>query len=354
LKKKVLHIIIKSSYDGAAVYPVRLTEKMKEYDHTIISCFKGNAFEEILAKGIKCENLINSNNISYKYLLLKYWRLIKYLRKNSFDIIHYHQGGVGILLLGFFYRKKAKVIHHLHSGNLIGDNRKQSISNLHIIILKYLATRTQQVAVAKHVFDEYATRIKATQNLKLIRNSQPFTFKKKESRTNSIGYIGRFTKEKGFPFAIDISKKLNEIKPDLKFIFMGEESKTISNRYRQELTNSDFIIPTLDVQKFYKSIDLALFLSTAPESFPLVVMEAFSFDIGVIAFPITGVVEMLGSEYPLYVRSSEEVIDKLILYYSDKINLDNLSQIHENVTKEYRFGEMLTAIKQIYSQCLNT
>jgi glycosyltransferase involved in cell wall biosynthesis len=203
------------------------------------------------------------------------------------------------------------------------------------------------------VFDEYASNIKLTQNLKLIRNSQPFPFEKKESRTNSIGYIGRFTKEKGFPFAIDISKKSNEIKPDLKFIFMGEEAKTISDSYRQELTNSDFIIQSFEVQKFYKSIDLALFLSTAPESLPLVVMESISFDTGVIAFPITGVIEILGNDYPLYVKSSEEVMEKLKLYYSDKINLDELRQIHERISKENDYNKMLTAIDKLYSECLS-
>ena len=353
MKKKILHIIIKSSYDGAAVYPVRLCDKIDEYDHRIISCFKGNAYEEILNKGIKCENLLSSHNISFKYLPLKYWRLIKYLRKNSFDIIHYHQGGIGILLLAFCFRNKAKVIHHLHSGNLIGDNTKLSISTLHLIILKYLATRTHQVAVAKHVFVEYSNNVKEIRNLELIRNSQPFTFKKKECKTNSIGFIGRFTKEKGFNIAIQNFKQWAEIKSNLKMIFMGEESRIYSSSFYKELSNIRFLPPTFDTQNFYKNVDLVLFLSTAPESLPLVVMEAISFDNGVIAFPITGVIEILGNDYPLYVKSTEEVIEKLELYYSDKIDLDELSHIHERINKEYSYEEMLTAIKQLYSQCLS-
>ena len=352
MKRKILHIIIKTSYDGAAVYPIRLCDNLKEYDQTIISCFKGNAFDEILAKGIKCENLINSDNISYKYLLLKYWRLIKYLRKKSYDIIHYHQGGIGILLLVFFFRKDASVIHHFHSGNLIGDNTKQNISFLHLIILKYLSGRTKQIAVAKHVFDEYRKKVKQTQNLRLIKNSTPFVFRKKEKMMNSIGFIGRITKEKGFHIAIDISKKLTEIKPDLKLIFMGEGAMNISSRYRKELTDSEFIMPMFYVQKFYKSIDLVLFLSSAPEGMPLVILEALSFDIGIIAFPISGVVEILGNDYPLYVKNSSEVIEKLKLYYSGKINLNELSQIHECIGKVYIYKDMLTGIKKLYSQCL--
>ena len=354
MKNKILHIVIKSSYNGAAVYAVRLSTFMKEYEQEIVSCFSGNAYEEITNLGIKCENLLNVEDISYKYLLLKYWKFFKYIRKKSFDIIHYHQGGVGILLLAFVFRKNAKVIHHLHSGNLIGDNTKQSISILHLFILKYLSARTHQIAVAKHVFDEYASNIKFTQNLKLIRNSQSFPFKKKESRTNSIGFIGRFTKEKGFNVAIENFQQWTEVNPNLKIIFMGEESKVYSNSFSNELSNIIFLPPSFNTQNFYKNVDLLLFLSTATEGLPLVMIEAISFDIGVITFPIKGVIEILGNDYPLYVKSSEEIVEKLKLYYSDNINLYELSKIHERINKEFCYEEMLTAIDKLYFQCLNT
>lgn len=349
---KVLHIIIKSSYDGAAVYPVRLCTYLKEYDHEIVSCFKGNAYQEILNLGIKCENLLSTHNISYKYLLLKYWRFFKYIRKKSFDIIHYHQSGVGILLLAFLLRKKAKVIHHLHSGNLIGDNTKESISFFHLIVLKYLSDRTYQVAVAQHVFDEYSSKVKQTQNLAIIKNSSPYVFIKKERKTNSVGYIGRFTKEKGFPLLIDIANNLKENKSDLRLILMGEESKLFKQDYAQEADYIEVITPSFNVDNFYKSIDLVLFLSSAPESLPLVVLEAISFDVGVITFPLAGVKEILGNNYPLYIKGSDEVIEKLNWCYSNKINLVQLSSFHKTISEKHSYEEMLSSIRKLYLQLL--
>jgi glycosyltransferase involved in cell wall biosynthesis len=327
---------------------------MEEYDHMIISCFKGNAHEEILQKGIKCENLLNFPKIRYKYLLLKYWRFISYIRKRSFDIIHYHQGGIGILLLAFLFRKKAKVIHHLHSGNLIGNNTKQNLSFLHLTILKYLAGRTIQICVAKHVFDEYLIKIKQSQNLRLIKNNTPFVFRKKTRMMNSIGFIGRSNEEKGFRVLIDISAKLKEQYPGLKIFLMGEEPEYYGKVFADVNPGIVLITPSFNVEKFYTSIDLLLFLSSAPEGTPLVVLEALSFDIGIIAFPLQGVKEILGNDYPLYVNSNEAVLEKLILYYSGKINLDEVSQTHECINKEYNYEEMLTAIRQLYSQCINT
>ena len=171
---------------------------------------------------------------------------------------------------------------------------------------------------------------------------------------NSVGFIGRFTKEKGLTVLIEISAKLKEQNPDLKIILMGEELKFYSNVLTDANPKIELIMPSFNVKEFYTSIDLLLFLSNAPEGMPLVVLEAASFDVGIIAYPLPGVKEILGNDYPLYIKSSEEVIKKLKFYNSDKIILDELSNIHERITNEYCYKEMLTAIDKFYSHCLNT
>ncbi len=340
MKKKVLHIIIRSSYDGSAIYPVRLCEKMEEYNHTIISCFKGNAYEEILAKGIRCENLINSNNISYKYLLLKYWRLIKYLRKDSFAIIHYHNGGVGVLILAVIFKKRAQVIHHLHGGNLIGDHTKQNISFIHLVLLKLISKFSYKIAVANHVFDEYESKVKHIDRLNVIRNSVPFIFQKKEAKTSSIGYIGRSTKEKGFSLFLAVSEQLKVLMPNINITAMGEiqvSSKQI-NLHK----------PCFNVEKFYKEIDLLLFTSTATEGLPLVILEAIAFDVGIIAFPLKGIVEILGEDYPLLVNDENLVALKISDFYSSKFDHQALSDHHFKLTENFKFDEMIEKINKLY------
>jgi len=101
LLKKILHIIVKSHYDGVTSYSIRLIKNFPQYDHQILSCYKGNAIDEIKGMNIPCEHLLNTGSVSIKYLLLKYYKFISYLRKNRYDIIHYHQGGVGICTFDF-------------------------------------------------------------------------------------------------------------------------------------------------------------------------------------------------------------------------------------------------------------
>lgn len=345
---KILHINIRSSYDGALVYSLRLCKNLHEFNHEIVCCFKGKAFEEILKLGIKCCNLINSSDTRKKFLLLKYIRFIKYIRRNHFDLIHYHQGGIGILLFAYWFRKHAKVIHHLHSGNLIGDNKKQNIPFIHFLLLKYLASKTYQIAVAEHVHNGYLRSIGLSKNLILIRNTVPYLFCKKKEMRNGIGFIGRFTNEKGFPLFKIIAGKMKNLKPSLKLYLMGEDSNQILNEYGKVGSNVEIILPSFDVTQFYDNIDLLIFLSIAPEGMPLTVLEALSFDVGVIAYPIPGVKEIVGNDYPLLVDEPEEIIMKIDDYYSNKISIKDLSLKHKNILETHNEAEMLNSIRNVY------
>ncbi|MBT8379447.1 MAG: glycosyltransferase family 4 protein [Ignavibacteria bacterium] len=344
MPKKILHIINKSSYDGVTSYTIRLIKHLPQYDHEILSCYKGDADEEIDALNINSVSLLNKRSINYRHLLLKYIKMIKFLRKNRYDIIHYHNGGIGVLLLVTIFRKKALIIHHLHSGNLIGDNSQQNISIIHLLLLKIISKLTNQVAVADHVFEEYKSKVESTENLKLIKNSVPYSFQKKESISNSVGYIGRFTEEKGFQTFLFLSEKLKTCQQKLNIVAMGE-TKTNSKYVK-------LIPPSFSIQKFYKQIDLLMFLSTAPEGLPLVILEAISFDVGVITYPLQGVVEILGDDYPLYMKDKNDLFPKVSKYYSLEFDLPALSKFHKERSVMFNFAKMINSIDDLYQNLI--
>lgn len=341
MKKKNLHIIAQSSYAGVTTYTIRIVKNLPEYEHHIISCYKGNAYKEILEDNIACENLINWKNISYKSLLLKYYKVISFFLKDRYDIIHYHQGGIGVLLLAVIFGKKAQIIHHLHGGNLIGHPWRQDISYIHLLLLKFLSIYTYQIAVADHVFNEYKSKVKSIENLRLIRNGVPYIFQKKESRKNSIGYIGRSELIKGYLVFKEGSLKIKSYYPGIHFIMMGDNLKN-------EATHIEQIPSSFQTIRFYQKIDLILFTSDATEGLPLVVLEALAFDVGVVARPLKGVVEILGEDYPLYFKNNEELISKVEYFYSDNFNRDSLSNLHQKRIKEFNFDEMIQKINLLY------
>lgn len=341
MPEKILHIIIKSRYDGVTSFAIRLINALPQYDHSILACYKGNANNEINEMKIRCAHLLNQEQISYKTLLLKYFSAIHFFMNNRFDIIHYHHGGIGVLLIAVLFGKKAKVIHHLHGGNLIGDNTKQEISFIHLMLLKLLSKFTYQIAVAKHVYDEYELKVKRTDRLQLIRNTTPHYFSKQELKKKALGYIGRFEKNKGYPVFLSIASEIKSECVDLNFFAIGDVQ---NNQY--DFIN--FLLPTFKVEQFYSKIDLLLFTSKAPESLPLVVLEAIAFDVGVIAYPLKGVVEILGDDYPLYYYNNYELINRVKHFYSDTFDRQNLSGLHQKRVEEFKFEEMINKINLLY------
>ena len=341
MQKKILHIIIKSRYDGVTAYSLRLIKALPQYYHTILACFSGNARDEINEMKIHCAHLLNLETISYKSLPLKYFQAIIFFMKNSFDIIHYHHAGIGVLLIAVLFRKKAKVIYHLHGGNIIGDNTKQDISFIHLMLIKLISRFTYQVAAASHIYDEYEQKIKNTTRLKVIRNAVPYNYRKKELSKNGLGYIGRFENNKGYRTFISVSSKIKTEYSNINFFAMGENP---DKRY----DFISFLNPSFSVEQLYENIDLFLFPSTAPEGLPLVVLEAIAFDVGVIARPLKGVIEILGDDYPLYFKTNDELLLRVKQFYSDDFDRNHLSDIHRQRSSEFKFEEMINKINLLY------
>jgi len=262
--------------------------------------------------------------------------------KNSSDVIHYHHGGTGVLLIAVLFRKKAKVIYHLHGGNIIGDNTKQDISFTHSILIKLISKFTYQVAVAAHIYDEYEQKIKNTSRLRVIRNAVPYHFRKKELSKNGLGYIGRFENNKGYRTFISISSKIKTEFSGINFFAMGDNPDK-----KYDFIN--FLNPSFSVEQFYENIDLLLFPSTAPEGLPLVVLEAIAFDVGIIARPLKGVVELLDDDYPLYFKTNDELLLKVKHFYSNDFDKKYLSELHRQRSSEFKFEEMINKINLLYN-----
>ena len=345
MSKKILHIIVKSQYDGVTSYSTRLINSLPDFDHLLLSCFKGPAYNEITAMNIPCHHLIDNGNITKWSILIKYLKAISFFRRSSFDVILYHHAGIGVLLIAVLFKKKAKVFHHLHGGNLIGDNSKQNISFIHRLILIFLSKYTLQIAVADHVFNEYEQKIRRIKNIRIIKNTVPYFFQKKESRKYSLGYIGRSEPTKGYFLFIEVYLKIKSDYPRIRFLMM-------SDNLNNEVTHIEQIPSSFQINQFYQRIDLLLFTSIAPEGLPLVILEAISFDVGIITRPLKGVVEILGDNYPLYINNPIDAISKIEYFYSDKFDRKKLSDIHKERSNMFNFDDMIEKINSLYNSLL--
>jgi len=69
----------------------------------------------------------------------------------------------------------------------------------------------------------------------------------------------------------------------------------------------------------------------------------------VIAFPLPGVVEILGEDYPLYVNEYTESIEKVEAFYSKSFDREKLSNIHRARISNFDFKIMIDEIDVLYN-----
>ena len=279
MKKKILHIIIQSSYDGAVVVPLNIIKNTPEFTHSIISVYKGSASEEINKMKIDLDHLVDRPmNIGAKRLRANA-ALIKYLIKNEFDIIHYHQGGFSFLATAFFLKKKAKLVHHFHSADLYGRGESYETPIIHRLILKALKNKTIQIAISEFIKNHYERIIDKRNNLFLIKNGAEGNFNIEKSHSNKIGYLGRVHKIKGSEILDSLIRRIPEFDPKINLLIKGEFYDEII-----ESENVEVIPASFNNQNFFDQIDLLIFPSLAAEGLALVVLEAFANNVPVIAF----------------------------------------------------------------------
>ncbi len=120
-----------------------------------------------------------------------------------------------------------------------------------------------------------------------------------------------------------------------------------------DYSNIKFSDATFHIDDFFGKIDLLFFLSKSQEGLPLVILEAIAFDVGVVTYPLKGVVEILGDNYPLYVSNPTDAISKIEYFYSDKCDRKGLSNIHQERCNKFIFDEMINKIDSLYNSLSN-
>ena len=72
MKKKVIHIVGKCSYDGTALYAIRLCEALKEFQSKIVFCYTGSADIELQSSALEYHTIINKSRISKTDIFIKF------------------------------------------------------------------------------------------------------------------------------------------------------------------------------------------------------------------------------------------------------------------------------------------
>lgn len=347
-KISILHIIQKSSYDGASIFPLRLIDELPEYEHFLLAIFSGSAEKEIKLGGYNYKALLKSDNLILKRII-RYFLFVKYILTTKYDIIHYHLGGVGILLLATIFGNKGKVIHHIHSGNIVGNIDRQGLSIIQKYMLKYISNKNEQIAVSKNSYEFYKQEISKSSSINLIYNFSPIDlFPTDKQLTKRIGYLGRMTKEKGIYKILEVARDSKFNSYDFCFSMKGDyylESDVNSLGKLVEINS-----PSLSIKSYLETVDLLLFLSSAPEAFPLSIIEAISMNVSIIAIKSNVITDIL-DDYPLLINGDHpaEILKIIQKFYTDKELRKKIWEKNCLIARKFNKNCSLQKLKAIYN-----
>lgn len=230
------------------------------------------------------ENLINKKISIYqnikgriglnKYFLTNLFYLIKVIREERINIIFYHfRIYLPFILIIKTLFPQLNVVYVAHS---YYDN-----------FINYFLYADKYIAISEWVQKDLLKYGKS--NITVIRHGinakNNLTYQ--ISETKNIGFIGRFEKNKGIEILLSAFKELTKEYSNVNLIFRGEgklRETIISFSSKFNLDKKIFVEePNVDEEDLYRGIDILVFPSTSMEGFGLVIPEAMSSGIPIVA-----------------------------------------------------------------------
>lgn len=255
------------------------------------------------------------------------------LKKHAVDTFVYHSWLSPCLLFDMLTIKSAKIYFILHCHNvfnLLANNLLQMHFSLpHIFSLSDKIITLSRVDLTywqnynKNVVLTVNPCVFKTEHINIVNNFDCPT----------ILFICRFSPEKRILDAIKIMQKVNEIRPDIKIIFVGEFCDKNIEKQSKELVNTAYINCeftgfTLEIQKYYEQANLLLCTSKY-EGDPLTFAEAQCFGLPILSYNLP-YLETLRNKLGV-VTVPQKAIDKsaekiLELFSDNKEELKKLSE----------------------------
>jgi glycosyltransferase involved in cell wall biosynthesis len=343
---KVLHLNAGNETGGGMVHILSLLKELiKEDDQFLLGVFeKGMLLEK--AAGLGVRTVTFEQRSRYDFSILS--RLIKFIKEEKISIIHTH--GARANLYGYLIRKFTNVtwittVHSDPRNDFLGRGILGEIfTKLHLMVLK---KPDHFFAISKRFSEMLCSFGVKANKITTIYNGIDFT----QSPKNHGSYRGelklsqedfvilmvaRFDPVKRHNLAIEAVERFINHHPKTQLLLVGDgpTRKEVEDFVEQRGLEShiQFLGFREDVDALFSMADVTL-LTSATESFPLVLLESSREKTPVITTDVGGVRDMIpDSSYSLVLTNSEvsEIVSALQHVF-------NLKQKHELVEMGERF-----------------
>ena len=362
----VLHLIKSLGRGGAeTLLAETLTAHDKEkfsFHYIYFLPWKNQLVAELEQAGGIVSNVSAVNNLQ---IILKFNKIISYIRKNNIQIIHCHLPWAGFL---------GRMIH-LITGNpvIYTEHNKQERYHFFTRFINKLTFNAQSLVIA--VSDDVKTSIQhhiqpkipvktifnGINTDKFKRNSDSrMKIRLQLGITNDkivIGSVGVFRIQKRIDCWLELFSKLHVIYPKLRGILVGDGPLKKDIIAKRKLLGLDDVVFLPGIQTnavdWYSAMDIFMMTSEF-EGLPLSLLEAMSCECVVVATNAGGIKEVLVNRvngFTAEVDQWGELFYAIEFLLSDPIFLKTISlAARSRVTESFSIQTMVSQLESTYSQ----
>jgi len=357
-KYSLCQIIRRAKFAGTEKHVYLLSKNLDEKTFHINVCTSehGELVEKLQGKGIQVTVIPKSHSFFH------FLKMILYLRRNKYDIVHCHSGGYACLaakcagIKNIIYTRHGMAVTEaeLKQRNFFKKMRDFLVDKT---ITKYIALTKYDKKVMNQILNIDSKKIDIIWNGIDPSFTEELTTAKYTNPT--IGIVGRLTRQKGISYLIRAVPKIVKKFSDLEVLIAGDgEDESILKNLSKEHGVSDrvkFLGYVKNVSEVINCMDVFV-LSSIWEGFPYVLLEAMILKKPIVATDIFGIQEIIDNNKNgilVKPRCPDSIAKAVIELLTDKKRAKKLGEAaYKKVIKHYTLRGTVSKIQTLYSHLL--
>ncbi len=220
------------------------------------------------------------------------WALGRLIGDLNPDVIHAHSSKAGILCRLVGWQVKIPVVYTVHGFVFFDPTRSIWSRGLYRLLETWGARHSRGIITLSDLDMEFAQKAGTRAVVRKIPNGvsvRPEGPRLPGARRN-IGFIGRFTAEKG----LDVVTTAAAMTPGWRWLIAGDGGLSRDlERTRRQLSNVEWLGWVDDTEQFFRDVDIIV-QPSYKEGLPYTVLDAMGWGLPVVATPVGALPEILG------------------------------------------------------------
>ncbi len=365
---KIIHVISSLATGGAEKFAVELSGEQAQNpaNHVILCSTQKIKNSFTLPKKLPGSVKLVSLEISKKYSLKLISKLYAVIKKEKPQVVHVHLHNAfyHVFFVSLFFRK-IRFIHTIHSQLAVWRKIFRFVNTV-----RFIANHFHHVCVSKQIFLDFKAAFPALKYFSIDNGIQPIektanflTVKseveayKTSQETKVFIAAGNYSRHKNFSMLARIFKRLETNGDDVVLLIIGKDSSPGATNYREveeiKGKTTHLLGAKENVSDYLLAAD-AFVISSLVEGMPLVVLEAFSAGLPVVATPAGGLTDLVKEGENGFIAGdcSEDSLFQAVERFLDRVHNkpSAIEQIKQQNIQEFQEKYSMATCQQRYAE----